>query len=460
MQTKPPAALGILSALAITLLTACQPSVYLMPTPEAFRSGKLDPFAANPELEGTPEVRVEYATNRKPVGLRTQRWYSSAHDGNLRLGQAIVEIGENPIPWAQLHQESTSGERRQAHILRLKQAIEEAEIPADAPVDRLPAEARAYFRRLNERIDRSLHRELTVYVHGANNNFYRTTAQAAQFRHFSGYNSVIMVFAWPSAANLLRYGTDVENARASAPVFARLLELLARHTRARHINIIGYSAGAMVVSPGLAHLRLQHPELDERALRQRLRLGEVYYAAPDVDFRAFVQDLKRYDEMVCRVTLTVNLNDSVLALAQSWHGRSRAGRPDVNELSVEESRHIIEATRNGHFDVLDIGGSGIPNLSPGAHNFWYNHPWVSSDVLAKLVYHAPPAARGLARLETPEGAVIWYFPPDYPRRVVAAVRRLDAEWRGDPCDLPQAATRDGENGPGAERRSPERSPRP
>ncbi len=449
----------LLAWLGIASLSACQPTVYLMPTPEAFRSGQIDPFAGNPDPKGSPEVRVEYATTRLPIGPRTHRWYGTAHDDTLRLGEAIVEIGENPIPWAQLHRESTTGERRKAHVLRLKQAVEEAEIPDDVPLDRLPPEARAYFRRLNKRIDRSPHRELTLYVHGANNNFYRTTAQAAQFRHFTGRNSVVMVFAWPSVANLLRYGSDVENARAAAPVFARLLELLARHSHARHINVIAYSAGAMVVSPGLAYLRRKHGELDSRALRRRLRIGEVYFAAPDVDFRGFLRDLRSYEDMACRVTLTVNLNDSVLGLAEYWHGQSRAGRPNVEDLSMEESRQIIEATRNGHFDVLDIGGSGIPNLSPGAHNFWYNNPWVSSDVLTKLVYHAPPAARGLARLETPEGAVIWYFPPDYPRRVVAAVTRLEAEWRGDPCDLP-APPGNGGNAPRAGTRSPARSPRP
>ena len=65
------------------------------------------------------------------------------------------------------------------------------------PVELSP-EAQAFFDLLNDAIDRSIVPDLTLYVHGANNNFYRASAQASQFRHFTGNNTVVMVYAWPS----------------------------------------------------------------------------------------------------------------------------------------------------------------------------------------------------------------------------------------------------------------------
>ena len=88
--------------------------------------------------------------------------------------------------------------------------------------------------------------------------------------------------------------------------------------------------------------------------------------------------------MTCNVTLTVNLEDSVLGLAQDFHGTSRAGRPDLEELSLEETRWLIEASRHTVFDIIDVGNSEIPGFPSGSHGFWYQHPWVSSDVLVQF----------------------------------------------------------------------------
>ena len=422
------------------LLGGCQPTVYLMPTPVALRTGELDPFKGNPNLEATNRVRIFYATNRVPVGPENQRFYTLAHEEAIHLGEAELEIGSEQTLWEKLYACSTVAEREEKWPLRLLGAREEATLWSRQAMEPLSPELERFFERLNARIDASLHRELTIYIHGANNNFYRGSAQAAQFQHFTGHNAVVLLFAWPSAANLFRYGTDVMNTAESAPVLASLLTLLARHSTARHINILAYSAGAMVLSPGLRQLRNLDGKESPETLRQKLRLGEIYYAAPDVDFRSFLHDLSEYKEMTCNVTLTVNLEDSVLGLAQDFHGTSRAGRPDLEELSLEETRWLIEASRHTVFDIIDVGNSEIPGFPSGSHGFWYQHPWVSSDVLVQFLYHARPAERGLVRYRTEKDAIIWYFPEDYPERVVEEVKRLDAARR-------QACQQDGGNAP-------------
>ena len=423
------------SALSILLLglAACQSTTYLMPTPEALTSGVRDPFSIDPTKDQTNRLTVPYATNRLPIGPESQRTYLTLFDQDLRLGFSQVRLGDEGVDWDELHRISRTSERSVSIPLVLETATELAVVErGDPPL--LPARAEAFFAAINEDLAQSLDKDLTIYVHGANSNFYRANAHAAQYRHFTGRNSVVLTYAWPSAESLLRYAVDVNNARRSVPVFARLLELLAAHTDARRIDILAYSAGAQILSPALTALSAKYANERRSRLKRRLRLGEVYFAAPDVDFKQFIADLAGYVGIPDHVTVAVNPNDSVLAMAADHHGVSRAGRPDPEELTAEETRWLRKASRDRPRDLIWSTSDEIPGRGRGSHSFWYSHPWVSTDVLIQLLFNARPAERGLGVYEE-EGTVrVWYFPPDYPQQASEAIDRLKLQ---HPLSLPQ-----------------------
>ena len=411
--------------LLLFFLAACQKKVYLMPTPAALHTGEHDPFAVNPELEKTNRVIVAYATNRMRVGSEGDRKYMTLFDKNLRLGTAQVRIGSEKKTWMDLYSLSTSREREEDIALELEVTEEIAELDYEDPIDELSPEARLFFDKLNAALERSLDKDLILYIHGANNTFYRSSAQAAQFHHFTGRNSVVLFYAWPSAASLLRYAVDVNNARRTVPVFARLLELLGRHSTARNIDILAYSAGAQVLSPALAELREKYGTEDIEQLKERLRLGEIYFAAPDVDFRVFLENLATYIDLPNHVTLALNPDDSVLKFAARHHRVSRAGRPDPNELNAEETRWVIDASKKMPFDILWITSETIQDMDKGSHSFWYSHPWVSTDVLVLFLLQARPQDRGLVKYVGERGARVWYFPEDYPEQASRAINRIN-----------------------------------
>jgi esterase/lipase superfamily enzyme len=426
MKTHKPA-VYIYILLSIVLLTGCQSKVYLMPTPAALQTGKHDPFAVNPDQEQSSRVVVAYATNRMGVGSEDEKKYITLFDKNLRLGAAQVRIGSEEKTWMDLYGLSTINKRKKDIALNLEVTEEIAELDSEAPIEELSPEVESFFEKLNGALDRSLDKDLILYVHGANNTFYRSSAQAAQFHHFTGRNSVVMFYAWPSAASLLRYAVDVNNAKRTVPVFTRLLELLGRYSTARSIDILAYSAGAQVLSPALAKLSEKYKDDDIKQLKQRLRLGEIYFAAPDLDFRSFLKDLATYIDLPNHVTLALNPDDSVLKFAARHHKASRAGRPDPDELSAEETRWVIDASRKMPLDILWITSETIPDMSRGSHSFWYSHPWVSTDVLVLFLLQARPAERGLAEYEGERGGRIWYFPEDYPEQSSRAINRLKEE---------------------------------
>jgi hypothetical protein len=186
--------------------------------------------------------------------------------------------------------------------------------------------------------------------------------------------------------------------------------------------VLAYSAGAQVLSPALARLAQPRPDETREQLRARLRLGQIYFTAPDIDTRRFVDEMKAYVDLTDRVTLSLNLNDSVLRFAAIVNRASRAGRPDPGELGAEQTSFLIDASNELRFDMINVNPDDIPNLPPGSHAFWYEDPWVSGDMLVQFLLDRPPDQRGLDAQATPGGKRYWGFPIDFDQRVRRIVR--------------------------------------
>lgn len=424
--TGAPRAAAWLLLLAVALLAGCQTPVRLMPTPVVFRNSDVDPFVrAGYQVTGT-EVPVLYATNRGAVIEWPEPVLTFLPGSTLRLGVADVRIGDGTLDWETLHRLSTSDDPARRPIVRLERLEQMAAIAIDAGASAdASADLRSFMAVVNQAIAASPNTQLLVYVHGSNNTVGRAAAQAAQFRHFTGRRVVVLSLMWPSAGSLLRYLTDVYNAAASVEPFAQLIELLAERTRASRIDVLAYSAGAQVASPGLALLGMGKAGESRDELRRRLRLGQVYFAAPDIDTRRSVEDLGRYIDLAERVSIAANLNDSVLRVAALVHRASRAGRPDPTELDAEQTEFLVDASQRLGFDLIKVDPNDIPGLPPGSHAFWYDDPWVSGDLLGLLLLRADPQRRGLEAQTSPRGARYWTFPADFDERVA----RLFAEAR-------------------------------
>lgn len=153
-------------------------------------------------------------------------------------------------------------------------------------------------------------------------------------------------------------------------------------------------------------------------------MKHIYLAAADIDTRRFVDELAQYVDIVERVSNAANLNDAALRFAAFVHRASRIGRLDPTELSEEQSTFLIEASRNHGFDLIKVDPNAIPKLPQRSHTFWYEDPWVSSDLLGLLLLNAEPRQRGLDGQTASGGARYWTFPPDFHDRVVRLFRPL------------------------------------
>ena len=411
-------------------MIATQPTVYLMPTPAVKSSGEINLFDLNSAREKSTEVQVLFATNRMPAGETENRIYTIFPGKKLRMGIVHIRIGKEETGWDNIFKLSTSAETGERPALIMEEVQELAQYPLKdnliQSVNDQSQNVQSFADRVNRALEDSIDKDITIYVHGANTSVYRASAQAAQYHHFTGQNSVVLAFLWPSAENLLAYGTDTRHALHSAPAFAQLLTMLAEHTNAKNINILAYSAGAQIVSPALDIIGRKTKEEN----RKDLRLGEVYFAAGDIGVDTFVKHLQSYIDMPLSTTLAINLGDSVLAWAARHNKVSRAGRPSREDLSVEKNQWVQNVTMGSKLTIIKVNPETVRGLMPRSHDFWYSHPWVSSDVLTQFLFHKGPGERGLSEATREEGLRYWTFPPNYPEIIVDIVAQAKETRRG------------------------------
>jgi len=354
-------------------LVGCQPKVYLMPSPVGLEPEN-ELFGKTQELQDENFLYTLYATNRKPVDSpNSSERYSIFPSDTIRLGWTVHRVGDEGMSWEKLFEESIKTDRSKDLLLSSEYTREIVSHDVSKDFEGISSQEYGYFYELDTILDRTFDKDILVYVHGANCNFYRATAQGAQFFHFTGHNTIVLTFSWPSAENLFKYKTDVLHAKKTVPAFAKLIELLATHTKARNINILAYSAGAQVVAPGLVYLRDLYPDESPESLRKRLRIGEVYFAAPDTAFEPFIERYLKFKDIVKRTTINLNRNDVVLRLSAMQNGVSRLGRPDGTELTEDQRRIVVDAMNTPKLNVLDVGDSAPLNIGK-AHDSWYNHP--------------------------------------------------------------------------------------
>jgi len=383
------------------------PPMRLMPPPLLFQEGGDPVVDIVPALVEDTRLELLYATNRLPVGPKEDRIYTVAPDRRLHFGRATMRIGGEGSTLDELREWTTGVDAGDRPFIHLERMREQATLsPGEAP----GPEAAAWFAELDAALAASRHRDVLVYVHGANTTVERAAGQAAQLLHFAGREAVVVLYAWPTAENFLRYPRDIRNAFGGAPHLAEFLALIAGHTRAREIDVFTYSAGATIGSDALALLARARPQ-------DATRLGEVYHAAPDADFRGFVDDLDAYSGAARRVTTAVNLGDSALRLAAAVNRASRAGRPDLRELDPDAAEWLLAAAEGEGLEILQVQPEAMPDLAASSHTFWYDDPWVSNDVLVTLLFHLTPDERGLEPGAAPSGARYWTFSADYPSRV-------------------------------------------
>lgn len=421
----------LLVVLLVPVAAGC--SRKLMPTPAVFWSGEVDAWDRTPEDDQSPWVTIFYATDRPAAGDEDDRTYRNGRGPAVRLGEVRVRLGSSSTTWDDLLEASTARDRRgalplvqgDARELGVLTATVEEKAGRKEPGLLDPAGQQAFADAINARLARSARRNINIYVHGANVGFYDSVVVAAEFYHFQGRDSVMLAYSWPTRQSPAFYPFDKAEAKKSIPNLVELLDFLVNNTDADAINLLGYSAGGPLLAGALADLRERYPDLDEPALRAKLRIANVYLVASDAGLRDFVEnDLKTFHPLPGTILVTISRDDPILGMAGVLGGAARVGDANADDLTREELEALDELMPK--IDVIDVSyfDKGREGGSFSGHGYWYQNPWVATDVLASFRWNISADVRGLARVG--DDSQTWYFPNDYPQRITDMVVRVQS----------------------------------
>jgi esterase/lipase superfamily enzyme len=420
----------LLASVTLLIAAACSgPRIQpLMPTPVLFTEGRFSPLDHVPEDKRWNPRRVYYATTRSREDDLQRIDYGNGESDRISMGMTLIGFGTPQLSWADLSEYSRQEERDNVIDLAIAGIVEIGSYrPSDddsPPEDESGALA-WLISDINSSIESSRDDDLLVYVHGAKVNFYNANAFAAQLDHFMGRDMTSLAFAWPTRQNIVAYGggADVQRAYTAAPALTSLIEELARHSVARRIHIVCWSAGGRLVTSALQQLHARHA-IDGEDLRERFRLGTVYFAAADVPEEEFVAALPAINDLSTRIVVTVSSKDGALDMARAFMGGgARIGQR--NETLTPEQLEVVRAA--DRLEVVDVSrdweGRGFDITG---HRYWFDHPWASTDVLLSVRSDFDPAQRGLAPTEH---ELLWSIPADYVTRLRRSLQRDDLQLR-------------------------------
>lgn len=388
----------------IVALCGCEVETRLKPMPVIYGPGRLDLCSITPQSRRSCDLKVFYATDRKPDGSSDHRKYSDAVDSILHLGVSTVHLGGKGETWDDICR--ASSDDKADPIFKLK---ESSEFSDPAPL----------WSAINEQLALTPNHEVNIYVHGFFTKFDTGVELLAKLVHCSGRRGAMVCYSWPARVNLLNYGADVERARVSGHNLADLIEQIAANTNAENINVLSYSLGATCATEALVELRRRHPGETPQQLQKILRIGNVIYAASDLDLATLAREqIVQIKDLAQHIIVYVSENDAILKVTSFFAGgASRVGRPDLTQFTKEEQERVA---KDPQIQVIDVSDVPAPNglSSMAGHYYWYSNEWVMTDILVGFRWQITPDQRGLYHKP---GMSRWYFPADYPDKVTAAV---------------------------------------
>ena len=363
-------------------------------------------FAATPQQSALDPrvdvVPVLFATNRRktrstqpdrapdPEAYFSDQEIDPAAGEAPTLGRAFVRVppthtrGSVERPgWIRLSlQKLTTNETLQAFgVQSYKAADARRHFTFAQPIEEL--DDQAFRSELKKSLASAGSRSAVVYVHGYANSFADAAFRAAQLTfdlRAEKYDTVPLVFSWPSDAGGINYLAAKDRARSAGWHLAEFLNKVADSAGVNVVHIVTHSMGAEVLGYALNTLGVTN--LAGVDLRQRVapKFNQIVLAAPDVRAQDFEKVILPAIKSRHRITNYASSNDWALRLSKKGNAGARAGDSGPQLTPVE--------------GVETIDASAVNNELVG-HAFFAESPRMIRDLAQLLSVGAPPQSRGL-----------------------------------------------------------------
>lgn len=332
------------------------------------------PLSGAVQHERYLEVPVFYATDRKPTGKDVPAdWFTGAR-GELSYGILRVSIPDD----------HRMGKLDKPRLWRLEFRADPGKHVVLLAVE--PMEQQVFLAQASSAVAASAP-EAIIFVHGYNVDFVDAVRRAAQIAYDLQFQGVPMLYSWPSEGALHRYVVDENNAAWTGPHFVEFLQVALTGLGAQRVHAVAHSMGCRVLTDGLV-------KLDAASTA---RLGQVIFAAPDIDAGVFKRLAGTLAGRAIGSTLYASSNDRALQAAQQLARYPRAGQSG-DALVVVSGVDTIDATE------LETGLMG--------HSYYGDRTSILADLYYIIHSGRPPAQRfGLRARQHASGLRYWVFAP-------------------------------------------------
>jgi len=423
------------------LLAACASApvdqIELMPAPDVYGDGLLNPLPDTNPFDRIPYDGILYATDRSPATEEDpEQYYRNDRGQVVRLGLAEIQFGKKEFTWKFARDISMLKSRSEEYPVKISNAeewgimgssipswfdlsvIDEDEVPPDA-TDRF-ADA------INAQLAVSKKKHVYIYTHGYRVVYENPILVSAELWHFLGYDGAFIAYAWPSTPSKFAYIKDSDTSAGYARNFRLLLEFVAENTDVEEIHVIGYSNGTRLVLRAMEQLALIHEGESADEIWEQLRLRNVILVGSDLDRGVFGSYMADGILNVSKhLTIYMSPHDKALGVSQFLTRRERLGQlwgSNGEKLHALALQALIDFRDQVSFiNVSDAEGSDSGN----GHGYFRSSPWASSDVLMTMYYGLTPEQRGLVQQDD---LPIFTFPPDYISRLWNAIEGVDPEF--------------------------------
>src|SRR5262249_34733832 len=265
---------ALLPALAlVALLSGCggrEVVRNMFPAPIIMQDERLDFSRVVAPEDRVTEVRVLFATTRAPAPSDAPERFTDRAGDRVRLGVAQVRLGEPGWSFDQLaasDRKSRAEEPRPARVVAVDEFGEMGNEAAD----------QALIDAIDQQLERSPSGSVVIYVPGYRATFDQVITLMGTWRHYLARASPVVAFSWPTRTRGWSYLFACPRARAFVPDIARLVALVGERSRARRVNLIGFSCGGPLLAEALVQLREAHRDEDHEALQRRYRIANAIF---------------------------------------------------------------------------------------------------------------------------------------------------------------------------------------
>jgi len=318
-----------------------------------------------PPVTEPRQYSVFFGTNRKPKNA------SNASDGflnergdQLSLGTCLVEIPKSHIfgsvgrSWLRICKRADSDQRRIVYT----EALDEKNFIAfsSSLANKHGEDCRKYGNTPQN----------LLFVHGYRNSFEDAVLCAAQLGFDLKIPGCTFLFSWPSGASLEKYAADEATIETSIPCLKQYIDLLLGEFPNIPLNIIAHSMGNRAV------LRLFESLASDENIPGIL--GQLIFAAPDVDAELFQQKVTTFSHLPRRMSTYVSRADAAIQASKFLHGYHRVGLAPPVTVTPGVDTILVEG-----FNLFDFLG----------HNYFAEAEAVLHDMFNLIRYGSPPEDR-------------------------------------------------------------------